>query len=347
MHCKYRLGVVSMICVVTEAQSPLIKPVDDEATNGMADARDQHADKMSVESALKAHQTHHGSSDGRVQIWFGVVTPRGVSIEKFAAIGRVARSKDIGITMHCAEAPADNPIYHDKYSCSPLEFVEKAQLAGAKTVLAHVVHPDAEPDFAIMKETQTTVSHNPSSNCKLGSGISPIPDMLASGVNVALGTDGAPCNNTYDMIREMHLASIIHSGARQTAGVLNAYTALEMATINGARALGMEASIGSLEAGKKADFVLVNPASLDCAPWTETHSADACDGGMDPVTVLVHSCTGQNVERVVVNGKTVVEAGELQTADEASIVKCAQRAAAEVRKRGAVRARNHFSLRYI
>jgi cytosine/adenosine deaminase-related metal-dependent hydrolase len=318
--------------------------MDGNEWESMSDARDQHAHKMSLESALEAHEKYHGSSDGRVQIWFGVVTPRGVAIDKFAAIGEAAGRKNIGITMHCAEAPADNPIYHDKYGCSPLEFVQRSHLASAKTVLAHVVHPDAEPDYRIMRESGTTVSHNPSSNCKLGSGISPVPDMLAAGVNVALGTDGAPCNNTYDLIREMHLASILHSGARQTAGVLNAYTALEMATINGARALGMESSIGSLEVGKKADFVLLNPTSLECAPF---HESQLSSGGMDPVTVVVYSCTGKDVEEVVVNGVRVVTAARLQTANEMDIVKRAQTAASEVRNRAGVRVRNQFGLQYI
>jgi cytosine/adenosine deaminase-related metal-dependent hydrolase len=260
-----------------------------------------------------------------------------------AAIGSTAREHGIGMTMHCAEAPADLPIFHSEYDCSPLEFCQKTQLTSNKTVLAHVVHPDPIPDFEIMHKSGTTVSHNPTSNCKLGSGISPIPDMAKAGVNVALGTDGAPCNNTYDMFREMHLASILHSGAIQPAGLLTAYDVLEMATINGAKALGLASQIGSLEVGKKADFLIVNPDSLDCAPWDHTNSKT----GIDAVTLLVHSCTGRNVERVVVDGVILVEYGQLLHADETEIIQQARNAVTGIRKRSGVGSRNHMGMNYI
>ena len=215
--------------------------------------------KMSVEAALNAHSRYNQSSDERIQIWFAAGTPRGSPLEAHAKIGETARQHDIGITMHCAEAPDDLTIYRKQYQGrSPLQFCEEASLTSRKTVLAHVVHPDPATDFEILRRTKTTVSHNPTSNCKLGSGIAPIPEMLDAGVNVALGPDGAPCNNTYDMFREMHLAAILHSGHKQSAGIIDAYTVLEMATIRGARALGLENCIGSIEVGKKANFIAVD-----------------------------------------------------------------------------------------
>jgi len=276
----------------------------------MADARDRHAIQMTLEHAMDCYLRFNGCYNDRVKIFFGITTPRGVSIEQFQKIGRVAKQNRIGITMHCAEAQADHTIYHEKYDCTPLEFVQKAELASDRTILAHVVHSEPTPDFAIMRETGTTVSHNPSSNCKLGSGIAPVPDMIHAGINVALGTDGGPCNNSYDMIREMHLAAIIHAADRQNAGVLTAYDALEMATINGAKALGMQHDLGSLEIGKFADFVVVNPNTLACAPFNlEDLRRDdgGVSAGMDPVTVLVHGCTGDNVEKVVIGGVLVVD----------------------------------------
>jgi cytosine/adenosine deaminase-related metal-dependent hydrolase len=261
-----------------------------------------------------------------------------------ATIGEAARAHDIGLTMHCAEAPKDLTIYRDYYQCSPFEFCRDTQLTGPKTVFAHCVHPDpAAGDFEILYESRSTVSHNPTSNLKLGSGVAPIPDMVAKGVNVALGTDGAPCNNTYDMFREMHLASILHGGVRQNAGILSAYDVLEFATINGARALGLEAEIGSLEVGKKADIVVVQPKGVSCTPWDP---AEQTSGGMDPVTVLIHS-SGANVDTVIVDGQLLVSHGNLLHIDENAIIRKAKKSVADIRDRSGVGARNHMSLKYM
>lgn len=300
---------------------------------------------MSIDSALTGFEKYHGAFNNRLEIWLAAGTPRGSPLASHAAIGAAAKANGMGITMHCAEAPVDLTIYRDQYNCSPLEFCRRAELTTSRTVLAHVVHPDPSTDYAIMSESGTTVSHNPTSNCKLGSGISPIPDMLAAGVNVAMGTDGAPCNNTYDMFREMHLAAILHSGARQTAGVITAYDALEMATINGAKALGLEKDIGSLEVGKKADFVVVAPPSLCSAPFEIAQVGHV--GGQDPVTMLVHSCTGADVETVVVDGTVLVEQGRLKGIDEARIIGMANDAISRIRERSGVRAGTKMGLNYV
>jgi cytosine/adenosine deaminase-related metal-dependent hydrolase len=298
---------------------------------------------MSLESALSAHEKHHGSSNDRLHIWFAAGTPRGSPSSAHAAIGAASKEHDIGMTMHCAEAPKDREIYRLYYDCSPLQFCKDTKLTSAKSVFAHVVHPDPiAGDFDILRESKSTVSHNPTSNLKLGSGISPIPDMLAAGVNVALGTDGAPCNNTYDMLREMHLASILHCGVRQDASVLSAYDVLEMATINGARALGLEDQIGSLEVGKKADVVVVAPKGVASAPWA---AEQVSAGGMDPVTVLIHG-SGVEVYVVLVDGHCLVYNGQLVDMNEDAIAARARESIKGIRARSKVSARNHMSLKY-
>lgn len=309
----------------------------------LKDARDRDVASMSLSSALSAHEKYHGSINDRLHVWFSAGTPRGSPMNAHSMIGEAAQKHDIGMTMHCAEAPKDLSIYHEYYDCSPLQFCQSAQLTSAKSVFAHVVHPDPSAgDFDILRESKSTVSHNPTSNLKLGSGVSPIPDMLAAGVNVALGTDGAPCNNTYDMFREMHLASILHGGVRQEAGVLSAYQVLEFATMNGARALGLEDQIGSLEVGKKADLVVVAPKGVGSAPWDATQ---VLEGGMDPVTVVVHS-SGVDVDSVLVDGQLLVHGGKLLYIDEDSIVKRSEKSIAGIRKRSGVGAHNHMLLKY-
>ena len=299
---------------------------------------------MSLGAALIAHKNHHGSADDRLHVWFSAGTPRGSPINSHAAIGQAASEHDVGITMHCAEAPKDLAIYRQYYQCSPIQFCKQTALTGKKSVFAHVVHPDpGAGDLDILRDTKSTVSHNPTSNLKLGSGISPIPEMVTSGVNVSLGTDGAPCNNTYDMFREMHLAAILHGGARHDASVLTAYQVLEFATINGARALGLEQQIGSLEVGKKADLVVVAPRGLGSAPWDATQIPF---GGIDPVTILIHS-SGADVDTVLVDGCVLVDNGELLHVDEADIITKAKESVAGIRKRSGVGARNHMTVKYV
>lgn len=235
--------------------------------------------------------------------------------------------------MHCAEAPKDLTIYKDSYGLTPMQFCEQAKLTGPKTVLAHMVHLDLAVDLPILKEGGTTVAHNPNSNCKLASGIAKVPEMLEAGVNVSLGTDGAPCGNTYDMFREMHLAGIIHKGAQNNAGLVGAETVLEMATINGARALGLEKEIGSLEVGKKADFVVVNPGGLHAAPYSEEQ---VLSGGVDPMTTVVYSCTGADVEMVVVDGEILVRNGKLVNMNEEEIIEAARKSVKGIRKRSGI-----------
>jgi len=299
---------------------------------------------MSLDAAIVSYESHHGSVNDRLHMWFSAGTPRGSPIDAHAAIGQAAADRDIGVTMHCAEAPKDLSIYRQYYQCSPIQFCKDTNLTGKKSVFAHVVHPDPSAgDFDLLRETKSTVSHNPTSNLKLGSGISPIPEMVACGVNVALGTDGAPCNNTYDMFREMHMAAILHGGARQDSGILNAYQVLEFATINGARALGLEEQIGSLEVGKKADIVVVAPKGLSSAPWD---AAQVPFGGMDPITVLVHS-SGGDVDTVLVDGCVLVDHGKLLHIDETDIIERAKESVAGIRKRSGVCARSHMAVNYV
>lgn len=325
-------------------QGKLVKVAETNASIGITDPRDKDISSMSIASALHAHNTHHGSFDDRLHVWMAAGTPRGSPSSAHRSIGEACRTNAIGLTMHCAEAPKDLTIFHDSYSCSPVEFCQTNLLTGSTTVLAHMVHLDLEVDLALLKDSGTSVAHNPTSNCKLASGIARIPEMLDAGVNVSLGTDGAPCGNTYDMIREMHLASILHSGANCDATLLPATAVLEMATINGARALGLQDQIGSLEVGKKADFVVVSPGGLHAAPYD---AGQLRDGGMDPVTVVVHSCSGADVDMVVVDGRVLVEGKALVGLDEEDIKREARRVVGRIRGASGVRSKPKQVWNYI
>lgn len=329
-------------------QGKLVKPQGTDTDTQISDVRDRDLAQMSINAALKAHQEHNGSFSDRLHVWMAASTPRGSPLSEHHAIGTACHEHGINLTMHCAEASRDRDIYRDCYEGrTPVQFCSDARLIGGtgpgsssasfKTVLAHMVHLDDEADLPLLARGSpgVSVAHNPTSNCKLASGVASIPDMLAAGVNVGLGTDGAPCNNTYDMFREMHMASTLQAGTRMKADALPATAVLEMATINGARALGLGRDVGSLEAGKKADFVVVG-VPLSATPFEE---AQIVEGGIDPVTVVVHSCTAADVEAVVVDGNLVVEHGQLVSMDEDEITRSARTAIRGIRDRSGVKAR--------
>ncbi|KAF2806996.1 5-methylthioadenosine/S-adenosylhomocysteine deaminase n1 [Mytilinidion resinicola] len=348
----HRAGIENVVRAVGEmgvraCLAKLVKPIETNLSLNLTDARDKDASAMSVPSALAAHRTHHRTHNPLLSIWLSASTPRGSPLATHAAIGAAHTTHTIGVTMHCAEAPADLAIYRSQYSMSPLEFCARTGITGPQTVLAHLVHPDLAVDLEILSRTGTSVSHNPTSNAKLGNGIAPVPALRAGGANVCLGTDGAPCNNGYDMFQEMHLAGIIHSAAGQKAGAVSAYEVLEMATVNGARALGMEGEVGTLEVGKQADFVVVRPG-IGASPWG-WGEVGAGAGGVDPVTTVVHGCTGRDVEVVVVGGVVRVEGGELVGVDEERLMEEARGCVSGIRERSGVGSRmgERWGVKYV
>lgn len=337
----HRSGITNVVRAVEESGiraclGKLVKSIETNRALNIADPRDRDIESMSIASGLEAYHKYDGSCDGRLKLWLAAGTPRGSPLSAHKAIADACKQHDIGLTMHCAEAPEDLDIFHNLYHCSPMEFCQSAGLCGAKTVLAHMVYLDIAKDLKILSETGTTVAHNPTSNLKLANGVAPLPDMLSKRINVSLGTDGAPCGNTYDMLREMHLACIIHSGIGNDAAITPATTVLEMATINGARALGLDSEIGSLEVGKKADFVVLDIRGLHCAPFDE---AQVKAGGLDPMTVVVHSCTGRDVDIVVVDGKILVEGGQLLMIDEVETKRAARCSISRLRTSSCVKAK--------
>jgi cytosine/adenosine deaminase-related metal-dependent hydrolase len=285
---------------------------------GMVESRE-----MSLLGVLDMHSKWEGAANDRIHVWFGPRTPGGVTPELYREMSDYARQRNMGITMHLAEVEADKIFLQENYGLSPVYFAESVGLLGPKTVLVHMVWL-TQADIDKLAETRTSVSHNPSSNSKLASGVCKVPQMLASGVNVALGCDGGPSNNDYDLIREMKLAAIIHKAVTHDPLIVPAETVLEMATINGARSLGLEQEIGSLEVGKKADLVVIDFNRLHTTP------------SPNPISTLVYAATGGEVDTVVVDGQIVVEQGQLLTMDEDEVMEQAQQHAQALYKRAGI-----------
>ncbi|MCS6908664.1 MAG: amidohydrolase [Anaerolineales bacterium] len=273
--------------------------------------------ETSLRNTLLMHEKWDGAGNGRLRVWFGPRTPGGVTPELYREVARLAKERNIGITMHLSEVREDHDYAHELGYRTPVEFALDMGLLGKNTVLAHCVWTD-EQDWKILAETGTHVSHNPASNAKTATGIAPVKGMLEHGVNVSLGCDGGPSNNAYDMIRDMRLTSYLANLRESDPTVVPAETVLEMATINGAKALGMADQLGSIEAGKLADFIIVNMDAPHLTPsW-------------DPVSTLVYAAHGSDVDTVVIDGKIVMEHRQVKTLDEEAIVNEARWRAREV-----------------
>jgi 5-methylthioadenosine/S-adenosylhomocysteine deaminase len=203
---------------------------------------------------------------------------------------------------HAAETRAEQETVEGRYGRRVIRHLADLGMLGPRTVLAHCVHLDEE-EIGLLAGSGTHVAHNPMSNLKLGSGFAPVPALMAAGVNVTLGTDGAISGNDIDMWLALRLAATLHKAVTGDAAAVPSRDALRMATVNGAKALGAEDRLGSIEPGKAADFILVATDRVHAAPL------------FDPVDHLVYAAGRADVTDVWVAGRRVVEGGLLLTTD--------------------------------
>ncbi len=217
------------------------------------------------------------------------------------------RQLDLPIGTHVAETAAEVAAQRAASGESPLARLDRLGATGPTFVAIHAVHVDAA-DVAALAAQGCHVVHCPASNLKLASGIAPVPALLAAGVNVALGTDGAASNNRLDVFEEMRLASLLAKVGSGDAAAVPAATALSMATINGARALGMDGLTGSLVPGEAADVVAVDFSGVATQPV------------FDPVSHLVFAAGRDCVTDVWVDGVRIVERRQLTSVDEAALL---------------------------
>ena len=254
------------------------------------------------------HKKWHGEADERLQVWYGLRSLGGVSHDLFKEVVRLVREKDTGMTMHLGEVVDDVQYVKENGYPNLTSFAKEMGLLGPDMVFAHGIHFE-DDELALLAETRTNISHCPSSNTKLASGFAKIPQMLEKGVPVSLGCDGGPSNNTYDMVREMRLAALIHKPVIDNPLVMTAEQVLELATLGGAKAMGIEDKVGSLEVGKQADIIIIDMSDLGLTPNT------------NPVSNLVYAGSGHYVDTVMVNGQLLLQNKELLTLNEAEVRK--------------------------
>jgi cytosine/adenosine deaminase-related metal-dependent hydrolase len=263
------------------------------------------------ETCLREVEGHfkrwNGSAGGRIKVWYGARSLGCCAPELYKQIAVGATRLGTGITMHLSEVQEDVHYAQKQYGKMPTEFMDEVGLVGPNVVFAHGVWL-TEKEWEILARRGASIAHCPSSNMKLASGIARVPEMQRAGVNVGLGCDGGPSNNCYDMVREMKAASLLQKARLLDPLVMNAESVLEMATVNGAKALGLEHEIGSIEVGKKADLILIDLSKPHLIP------------AFNPVSHLVYAAEGSDVDTVIIDGKIVMENRVVKTLDEERIL---------------------------
>ena len=235
------------------------------------------------------------------------------------AVRALADREGVPVLIHLAETADELKGAQEKHGRTPTQYLEALGFWKPGTLAAHAVWLDAA-DIATLRARGVGVSHNPESNMKLASGTAKVVDMRTAGIPVGLGTDGAASNNDLDMFEAMRQAALLHKLTTGDPRAIPARTALEMATIEGARALGLDRSIGSLEPGKRADLIVV---SMDAARQTPLY---------DPLSHLVYTTRGDDVRTTIVNGKVLMRDRKVLTMDETAVLAESRAFAAKVRE---------------
>ncbi|HEY8227009.1 MAG TPA: 5'-deoxyadenosine deaminase [Pyrinomonadaceae bacterium] len=262
---------------------------------------------QSIEESLALLETWHGKANGRIRYCFAPRFAISCTRELLETVARLARERGVIVHTHASENINECAIVESESGLRNIAYLNQVGITGEHVVLAHCVHLN-ESEIDILKSTRTNVAHCPSSNSKLGSGIAPIKQLLSEKVAVSLGADGAACNNRLDMFTEMRLAALLQKTLHGPEA-LTAERVLQLATIDGAKAVGLASDLGTLEPGKKADVIVVRLNQLHTSPRT------------DLASTLVYAAEAEDVDTVVIDGELVMRERKLMTIDESTTIK--------------------------
>lgn len=267
----------------------------------------------------------HGYADGRIRCWVNIEGKEPCSVELHVGARDLAERLGVGTTYHIASSIEESQLSEQNYGCWPVSRIAEHGGLGGNLVLAHAAAV-TDDEVRLLAETGTSVAFCPSSSLKLAKGATSIgryPEMVHAGIAVGLGTDGVSAAGNLNLHRQIHLVAGLFKDARLDPTILGAREALRMATIDGARALGWDSEIGSLEVGKQADLVLFD---LDHHEWTPYH---------DPLQAISYSATAASVAETWVAGRRLYADGSVLTVDEAALrTEARARASAIVRRAG-------------
>ncbi|MCI2425952.1 amidohydrolase [Candidatus Acetothermia bacterium] len=261
----------------------------------------------------------HGKATGRINVALAPHSPYTCSYDILEKTRDIAVSTGVMIHTHLSETTDEVERSYAERGMSPVQYLASLDLFSVPTLAAHCVHVN-EADIALLAEHNVMVAYNPTSNAKLASGIAPVVQMKAAGVNVALGTDGAASNNNLDMLEEMRWAALLQKVATKDPTAIPAIEALRMATCNGATAIGINESVGRLSVGKRADIVLMDIDKVNMLP------------SYDYISDLVYAANSQTITDVIVDGQILMSQGHLTTIDEERVKAKARELSVRYRK---------------
>lgn len=287
-------------------------------TRGLIEEQGESQNKL--DETRKLFNDWNGKADGRIKVMVAPHAPYTCSPEFLRKTMELAKDLNTGIHIHLSETKKEVEDSFKEHGKSPIKHVYDLGLLDFHTVAAHCVHVDND-DIKLIKEKGIFPVNNPSSNFKLASGFAPVDKMLKEEISVALGTDGSSSNNNLNMFEEIHLAAIVNKAVNNDAISVPGINALEMATINGAKALDWEKEIGSIEVGKKADIILIDTDKTHLYPRHNIISA------------LAYSTQGSDVDTVIVDGNILMEKREIKTLDVEKIKYMAEKHAKDLIKR--------------
>lgn len=256
-------------------------------------------------------------NDPLITIAVGAHSPYTCSPETLKSSKKLADTLGLPLTIHVSETRKEVDDIAIKYGVQPLEYLDRLGFFGGTVIVAHAVYPTAR-EIKLMAEKQVGVAHNPGSNMKLASGVAPVPEMLRAGIAVGLGTDGAASNNNLSIFKEMNLAALLQKVSRLEPTALSAAEVVKAATIGGAKVLGLEKRIGSLEKGKRADLILIDLNRPHLVPFYNVYSE------------LVYATNGADVETVIIEGRIVMQNRKLLTLDEDTVMQEAKKLALKI-----------------
>ncbi|KAM5568290.1 hypothetical protein ABKV19_016048 [Rosa sericea] len=284
-----------------------------------------------IQSQKELYKKHHNTGDGRIRVWLGIRQIMNATDGLLLATRDIAKELKTGIHMHVAEIAYENQFVTDtrKVNHGTVTHLEQIDFLHNNLLAAHTVWVN-DSEIDCLSRAEVKVSHCPAAAMRM-LGFAPIREMIGAGICVSLGTDGAPSNNRMSLVDEMYLASLINKGREvYTNGTtdptaLPSETVLKMATINGAKSALWDNEIGSLEVGKKADLVVINPST-----WTMIPLHDC-------ISSLVYSMRTENIVSVMCNGKWIMQDKKILNVDEEHVISMAKQASAEIVKRAGIK----------
>jgi 5-methylthioadenosine/S-adenosylhomocysteine deaminase len=312
------LGIRGILAKSTLDMGEGLPPVWNETTQQALDAQESSLERW------------HKAANGRIRVWFGLRTIFNASDELILGTKELADRYGVGVHMHIAEIREEVEYARQTRGATTVTHLNQLGVLDKNLLAVHSVWL-TDPEIEMFAEKGVKVSHNPAAAMRV-LGFAKIPEMLNAGVCVSIGTDGAPSNNRMTLIDEMWITSLIHKGRLLDPTAVPAQVVLAMATCDGARAVLWEDDLGSIEPGKKADLVVVNP---DTATMLPMH---------DPVANMVTAMRTENVESVMADGRWLMWQGELLTVNEQEIIEEAKQRAAAIALRAGIKLPNRFQV---